>query len=50
MREWAEIEGVSVNALVASMLEKFFKQLRKSRALLDEFRQGNSLIEFYAGG
>jgi len=39
LREWAEAESVSVNAIVVSMLEDFFKQLRKSRALRDELRQ-----------
>ena len=39
LKEWAEAEGVSVNAIVVSMLEDFFKQLRKSRALRDELRQ-----------
>lgn len=39
LRRWAEAEGVSVNAVVVSMLEVFFGQLRKSRALRDELRQ-----------
>ena len=39
LREWSEAESVSVNAIVVSMLEDFFKQLRKSRALRDELRQ-----------
>jgi hypothetical protein len=39
LRDWAETESVSVNAIVVSMLEEFFKQLRKSRALRDELRQ-----------
>ena len=39
LREWSEAESVSVNAIVVSMLEEFFKQLRKSRALRDELRQ-----------
>jgi hypothetical protein len=39
LREWAEAESVSVNAIVVSMLEDFFWQLRKSRALRDELRQ-----------
>lgn len=39
LKEWAEAEDVSVNAIVVSMLEDFFKQLRKSRALRDELRQ-----------
>ncbi len=36
LRERAEAESVSVNAIVVSMLEDFFKQLRKSRALRDD--------------
>ena len=39
LREWAEAESVSVNAVVVSMLEDFFKQLRRSRSLRDELRQ-----------
>lgn len=39
LREWAETKSVSANAIVVSMLEDFFKQLRKSRALRDELRQ-----------
>jgi hypothetical protein len=38
LRKWAETEGVSVNSVIVSMLEEFFKQLRKSRALRDELR------------
>ena len=36
--EWSEAESVSVNAIVVSMLEDFFKQFRKSHALRDELR------------
>jgi hypothetical protein len=39
LREWAEDEGVSVNAIVVSVLEEFFKQLKQSKALREEFRQ-----------
>jgi hypothetical protein len=39
LREWAEEEGVSVNAIVVSVLEDFFKQLRRSKALRKELRQ-----------
>jgi len=38
LREWAEDEGVSVNAIVVSVLEGFFKQLKRSKALREEFR------------
>ena len=38
LREWAEDEGVSVNAIVVSVLEEFFKQLKRSKALRAEFR------------
>ena len=38
LREWAEDEGVSVNAIVVSVLEEFFKRLRKSKALREELR------------
>jgi hypothetical protein len=38
LREWAEDEGVSVNAIVVSVLEEFFKQLKRSKALREEFR------------
>lgn len=38
LRNWAETQGVSVNSVVVSILEEFFKQLRKSRALRDELR------------
>ena len=39
LREWAEDEGVSVNAIVVSVLEEFFKQLKRSKALREEFRR-----------
>jgi hypothetical protein len=38
LRRWAETQGVSVNSVVVSILEEFFKQLRKSRSLRDELR------------
>lgn len=38
LREWSDAESVSVNAIVVSLLEDFFKQFRKSRALRDELR------------
>jgi len=30
LKEWAEAEGVSVNAIVVSVLEEFFKRSRKA--------------------
>jgi hypothetical protein len=38
LREWAESEGVSINAIVVSVLEEFFKRLKKSKALREELR------------
>jgi len=38
LREWAEEEAVSVNAIVVSVLEHFFKRLKKSKALREELR------------
>jgi len=38
LRDWAEAEGVSVNAIVVSVLEEFFKRLKKSKALREELR------------
>ena len=38
LRGWAEDEGVSVNAIVVSVLEEFFKQLKRSKALREELR------------
>jgi hypothetical protein len=38
LKEWAEEEGVSVNAIVVSVLEEFFKRLKKSKALREELR------------
>src|SRR5262249_40997982 len=33
LREWAEEEGVSVNAIVVSVLEELFRRLKRSKAL-----------------
>jgi hypothetical protein len=38
LRKWAEDEGVSVNAIVVSVLEEFFKRLKRSKALREELR------------
>lgn len=38
IRAWAEEEGVSVNSIVVSVLEEFFKRLKKSKALREELR------------
>jgi hypothetical protein len=38
IRAWAEEEGVSVNAIVVSVLEEFFRRLKKSKALREELR------------
>ena len=38
IRAWAEEEGVSVNAIMVSVLKEFFKRLRKSKALREELR------------
>ena len=37
LRAWSE-EGVSVNAIVVSVLEHFFKRLQRSKALREELR------------
>ena len=39
LKEWAEAEGVSVNAIVVSLLDEFFARLKKSKALREELRQ-----------
>jgi len=39
LKEWAEAEGVSVNAIVVSVLEVFFRNLKKSKALREELRR-----------
>ncbi|AXC10550.1 hypothetical protein ACPOL_1202 [Acidisarcina polymorpha] len=38
LKAWAEEEGVSVNAIVVSVLETFFKRFKKSKALRAELR------------
>ena len=38
LKEWAEAERVSVNAIIVSVLEEFFKQLKKGQALREEQR------------
>jgi hypothetical protein len=39
LKEWAEGEGVSVNAIVVSLLEDFFKRIKKSRAQHEGLRK-----------
>ena len=39
LKEWAEAEGVSVNAIVVSLLDVFFARLKKSKALPEGLRQ-----------
>jgi hypothetical protein len=51
LKEWAEAEGVSVNAVVVSFLEDFFKRLMKSKALREELRREiHGKRGFMAGG
>jgi hypothetical protein len=38
LKEWADSEGMSVNAIVVSVLDVFFKRLKKSKALREELR------------
>ena len=38
LKEWAEAESVSVNAIVVSLLDGFFARLKKSKALREELR------------
>ncbi len=38
LKEWAESEGVSINAIIVSVLEEFFKRLKRSKALRKELR------------
>ncbi len=38
LKEWAEAEGVSINAIVVSVLEEFFKRLKRSKALREELK------------
>jgi hypothetical protein len=39
LKNWAEAENVSVNAVVVSLLDEFFARLKKSKALRDGLRQ-----------
>jgi hypothetical protein len=39
LKEWAEAEGVSVNAIVVSLLDEFFKRLKKSKARREELHR-----------
>jgi hypothetical protein len=39
LKERAEAEGVSVNAVVVSVLEEFFKRLKRSKALREELQR-----------
>ena len=38
LKEWAEEEGVSVNAIVVSVLGEFFRRLKKRKALRTELQ------------
>jgi hypothetical protein len=38
LKQWAETEGVSVIAIGVSVLEEFFKRLKRSKALRKELR------------
>lgn len=38
LKHWAEKEGVSVNAIVVSVLEEFFRRLNRNRALRTELQ------------
>ena len=38
LKEWAEAEGMSVNAIVVSVLDEFFTRLKKSKALREELK------------
>ena len=39
LKEWAEAEGVSVNAIVVSLLDEFFMRLKKSKARREALQQ-----------
>ena len=39
LKDWAEAESVSVNAIVVSLLDEFFKRHKKSKALREELRE-----------
>jgi hypothetical protein len=49
LKEWAEAEGVSVNAIVVSVLDEFFKLLKKSKArreaLREELRRNRGFLQ-----
>src|SRR5271170_5286128 len=38
LNKWANEEGVSINAIVVSVVEHFFKRLRGNKVLRDELR------------
>lgn len=38
LKEWAEAEGMSVNAIVVSVLDEFFARFKKSKALREELK------------
>ncbi len=38
LKKWAEKEGVSINAIVVSVLDHFLKHLKQSKALREELR------------
>ena len=37
-KDWAEAEGVSVNAIVVSLLDEFFARLKKRKALREQLK------------
>ncbi len=39
LKDWAEAYGVSVNAIVVSLLDEFFARLKKSKALHEGLRK-----------
>jgi hypothetical protein len=45
LKEWAEAEGVSVNAIVVSVLDEFFKSLKKSKALRKALRVNRGFLQ-----
>jgi len=45
LKEWAEAEGVSVNAIVVSVLDEFFKRLKKSKALREALRVNRGFLQ-----
>ena len=38
LKDWAEAESVSVNAIVVSLLDEFFARLKKSKVLREELK------------